>query len=316
MNNYIKASIGVLIIVLISAFIPYTKSYETNINISILDVANQINNPNNWKNWYLPFKKAFKNDSSKYQISENFKENKFAFTVNGELTHVNLFGPTLLVINLENDANTSVVLKAIFTKNDKVKVVQLLKTSFLNYCWLSLTNKKSTYNFAQNLKNYYDTPSLYYGFKIVKTGVADTDFVTTNKTVIKEKTFTVADSLQKTLFAYAKRNNLKCRNFPFLVITNVSSDSVIVTSMLVIIDKKVKLNSEVAYLQMPKNGNMLIGYYKGEYRKRGQIYSSMDKYVTRYGLTKVVSAFEKFLDNKLPKNDSSYVDMALYYPIY
>ncbi len=316
MNNYIKAGIGVLIIVLISAFIPYTQTYETNINASFLDVANQISNPNKWKNWYSPFNKAFKADSTKYQVSQNIKENKFAFTTNGIITQVSLFGPTLLVINFGNDANTTVVLKAMFSKYDKSKLIQKTKTTFLNYCWLSLTNKKSTYYFAQNLKNYFETPFLYYGFKIVKTGVLDTDFVTTNKATTKQKTYTTADSLQKILVSYAKKNNLKYRNFPFLILNNKSADSVNVTNMLVIIDKKIKLNTEVNYLQMPKKGNMLIGYYKGEYHKRGQLYNSMDKYIEKNGLRRVVSTFEKFLDYKLPKSDSSFVNMALYYPIY
>lgn len=316
MNNYIKASAAVFAIVLISAFIPYTQTYETNINASILDVANQINNPIYWKNWYMPFKRAYESDSTKYQITQNIKESKFEFAVEGKITNVKLFGPTLLVINANKDENTNVVLKALFTKNDKVKLVQHLKTSLLNYWWLSLTNKKTAYNFAQNLKKYYDTPSLYYGFKIVKTGVVDTDFVTVSKTVLKTNKYTTANSLQKKLFSYAKKNNLICRNFPFLLFNTVSSDSVLVTSMLAIIDKKVKFNTEVTYFQMPKNGNMLIGYFKGEYRNRGQLYNAMDKYISRNGLTRVVNTFEKFLNNKLPTNDSSKVNLALYYPIY
>ncbi len=316
MKNYLKVAIVICFAILISAFIPYTQTYQTNINASFLDVVNEINHPNNWKNWYIPFKKSFEHDSTKYKITRNIIENKFSISNDGKITEVNLFGPTLLVINFSNDAYTTVVLKVRLSKSDTSTLIQKTKTTLLNYCWLSLTNKKYNYYFAQNFKNYFETPLLYYGFKIVKTGVVDTDFVTTNKATSKQNTYTTADSLQKVLIMYAKKNDLKYRDFPFLIINKKSADSVIVTNMLIITDKKVKYNTEVNYLPMPKQGNMLIGYFKGEYRKRGLLYNSMDKYIARNGLTRVVNTFEKFLDYKLPKNDSSKVDLALYYPIY
>jgi effector-binding domain-containing protein len=229
---------------------------------------------------------------------------------------VTFLGATLLEITFDKDAKTTIFLKALFSKNDKSKVIQISKTSVLNYCWLYLTHKNPNYNIAQNLKNYFNTPMLFYGYKIVKTGVVDTDFVTLSKVVLKQKTYTTAFTLQQSLFDYAKKNDLKCLDYPFLIIYPKTADSAIVTSMLTIIDKKIGYNTQVNYLPMPKNGKMLIGYFKGEYRKRSLLYNAMEKYIARNGTIMVANSFEKFLNKKLPKNDSSVVDMALYYPIY
>lgn len=316
MISYFKISIAVVVAIVILAFVPHTQTYQTNVNASFLDIANQINYANNWKNWYMPFKKSFNTESTKYKINQNYEERKFSITADGKLIDVTFLSATLLEIKSDNDASTSVLLKAVFIKNDKCKLVQITKTSLLNYWWLSFTSKNTTANYAKSLKDYFETPILYYGFKIIKTGVDDTNFVTITKTALKKHTFKIADSLQKVLQAYANKNNFKFSEYPFLMINNKTTDSVMVTNMLVILDKRIDYNNEVNYLKMPKQGNMLIGYYKGKYRNRGLIYNSMDKYIEKNGLTRVVNTFEKFLDKKLPKNDSSVVDMALYYPIY
>lgn len=316
MLNYIKVGVALFLAILILAFVPYTQTYETNINASFLDVAKEINNANNWKSWFIPYKTTYQNNSAKYNVTQNYINQTFSINANGQIMDGKFLGPTLLEIKFDNEVGKTYLLKPVFSKNDKSKLFEVTKTSVLNYCWLYLTNKNKNHNFGKNLNNYFNTPLLYYGFKIEKTGVVDTNFYILTETTLKQNTYNTAQQLREKLLAYAKKNNLGAYDFPFLILTPKTNNLVSVTSLLTAKVEKNNYFNKITYLKMPKNGNMLIGYYKGQYGNRNNLYNAMDKYVNKNGLTRVVNTYEKFLDKKLPKHDTSVVNMALHYPIY
>lgn len=315
MTNYIKA-IVVLIILLLMVFIPVTKTFETTIKASFLNIINEITYPQNWKNWYKPCTDAFNSDSTSYIIHQNFKNNTFTINSGKQLLAVKALSPTLIEIPSKSIFNTSYIFKIIYLNNGEVKVIEASKTSLLIYVWQYLNQTHTTNSFARNLKNYFEDPLIFYGFKIEKNNVVDTTFTSVIKTVLVKDFYKTTLQQHRQLLAYAKEKDLKYRDFPFIIVFKPNRDSVKVTNMLAIIDKKFNVYKYSSYLKMPANGKMLIGYYKGIYKHRSRIYKAMDKYVSTNNQRNIFTPFEKFLNHKIPANDSSVVNMALYYPVY
>jgi effector-binding domain-containing protein len=72
----------------------------------------------------------------------------------------------------------------------------------------------------------------------------------------------------------------------------------------------------VIFMQLPAHGRMLVGYYTGKYGGRDKLYLAMKTYLTDHHLASPEDPYEKYLDDKIPANDSSLVHLQVNFPIY
>ena len=169
---------------------------------------------------------------------------------------------------------------------------------------------------VKSLKPFMETPSLYYGFDIKKTSVPDTAFITSTEVVSKRDRFILLKNTYPILKRFAIKNKVRVIGYPYLNYSSVNADSMRITFMMVI-NKALTLYNEgkINFLAMPKNGNMLVAHYHGEYGKSSEVYTALERYVTDYNLSRVYVPFERYLGN-MPTSNQSIVDMDVFCPVY
>ena len=316
MKLLIKIVVFLFITLIISYFVPIKTSQQTTIKASFIDVANEVNTGDKWKNWYAPIKYAHATSPSSYKLREDYKNHKIYLQTIDNYYEINKYSPAWIELRIGKNIKTTQTIHFTFDKDGYVTINEIQSTSLLNYLLKLVKPDVKHLSIVKSLKPFMETPSLYYGFDIKKTTVPDTAFITSTAVVSKRDRFIMLKNTYPILRQFAIKNKVRVVGYPYLNYSSVNADSIKITTMLVI-NKALTLYDEgkINLFAMPKNGRMLVAHYHGEYGKSSEVYTALDRYASDNNYTRVYVPFERYLGN-VPTSNQSIVDMDVFYPVY
>ena len=193
-------------------------------------------------------------------------------------------------------------------------VVSDTKTTMINTLFANDRQHEIANEICKNLKEFMETPGLYYGFPIHVRGVIDSNVAVLKKTVAVNEKFSILPRLLEDLKRYASTNKLTVMQPPMLQFDQFGKDSLNIVMMLAV-NKPGPNENSIRCGKMPARGRMLVGRFEGKFIDRTQLNGALDKYIVDKNLESIVSSYEKYFSYPLPEHDSSEVDLEIYYPI-
>jgi effector-binding domain-containing protein len=307
--------ISLFLVLLVAAvfFLPLTITarFEAKVALPINEISPQITDFRNWVKWYPGLA-----DEDTTQISFSHADSMVK-AGNLELRKSTL-SPAAVNLLVRQGSLYSFQTIQLFPDSfgfaTKVNwTEQLTPVNWIKYKFgMSSTSGSGLREF----KKFADDPSRFFGFPIEIRPVPDPLVITKRKRVLKSQQFICLRNLYDDLFQFARNNHLLSdSNTTRLGAFNpAGNDSVDVMAGIPVAEKTATANG-ISYLEMPKNGKMLVGYYEGPYNGIRNLYTAMLKYVMLRTLTHVAAPFEKYLTRPKNAEDSLHMKIELYVPI-
>jgi effector-binding domain-containing protein len=307
-----KVILPILILITIALFfIPFHQQKTILIKSPFLNTYSLLANPAKWEKWRPDLRKVLIADSNKISIKKD--TNSFLIEYENQELGVKYKGNTFEIDETSNGKNASYRYSIIPVADkflNKTIIVVDDKTNALNY----LIGKFGTSSFSDthidDFKNYMETDSLRYEFKIFKTGVPDSTLIVMQKEVSEKDKFTEAAKIMSTLEQYIKTNNIKQMQ-PVIAQFNQNIKDSVHLKVGFFINKEVKSANGIEFTRMPKGGPLYAVKFKGEFSKRGEAYEALTQYFTDNSHQMVLLPFETYLDNKLPVSDNDIVNIQV-----
>jgi hypothetical protein len=314
MRRFVIAII-ILGILFAACFIPVVKHSETTIEASIIDVSLQLNNAEKWKLWHIPLTQAFRAEPSGYVVQNQDSENRFTITT-PQLSY-SIANPIagnfeIEVLHKKKRWNCQLSL-SVLPQTNFTKLEAETKTRLINAIFSS-DNEEIGKKIGKHLKEFMETPGLYYGFPIQIKPVVDSNVAVLKKTVSSDEKFTSLPRLLKHLEQYVSKHKLQVLQPPMLQFQQPGKDSLAIVMMLAL-NKPGPDENGIKCSKMPANGRMLVGRFSGKFVDRTQLAAAMDKFIFDKNLENLATNYEKYYSRPLPVNEASEVDMEMYYPI-
>ena len=304
--------ISLMLIVGLSFLIPVEQQKTVLINSSFFNVYQQLINGNNWINWRKDFKR---HNNSSASIVVKKRSNGYELLLGSIIVDVTPVNGYSFEVK-EDSANKS--------ENYSYTI---FPDKLPNVTTFTITRKRSIWHaaidginggllaetHANDLKKYMESTALYYGYEIVRSKVIDTEIVVLRQSCPAKSKFTVAAKELATLYSYISSKGLK-QTQPYIAqFISKNNDSVQVNIGLPV-DKKTAAVQPLALMQMPAAGTLYIVYYQGKFNERSNAYDAVEKYFRDKQLTKLMPPFETYINNKIPKSDTSKVDIQINFP--
>ena len=304
-----------LLIALIAAcFIPFTQQSSITIKSPFLNSYTFLANPVKWEKWLPDLRKMLNSDTGKALIEKD----SGSFNIKYKNFQLNVIhrGLTFAVIE-QNDSHSFNYTYNLAPVNDKfldkTTITANVKTNLLHY----LFNKagSSADGHLSELKNFFETDSLLYGYKIFKIHVPDSTLITIRKEVLKADRFTEANEMLATLQQYVQMQHVKQTQPIIAQFLPKGQDSTQLT-VGIFINKKVLSGGNVTYESMPIRGTWYFDQYKGKFNDRKKAVNALQQYFSDHEIGQAILPFDSYLDNKLPTSDSSEVNIQVNFPTY
>lgn len=310
-----KVVISLLVLVVLSlCFIPFRQQKTVNIQAQYFITLQQLLKPENWQNWQPDVYKAWKKDSTQVKIS---KSNKiFTITVPGIIFNIDHTGGFALKIDKKINGKNSTYTCIVLPNNLKgTTFIKVVKRSSLVQLLSNYLSKKPTDPDMAALKNYLEDAKLYYGFDIKKTTVTDSNVVVIKKLVAATNRLDEIAEIRLNLQEFIKKNQLK-EVQPVIADIRKSGLDSLRLMIGIPIDRQTVSKGKVIFMHLPSHGRMLTGLYTGKYIGREKLYQAMRSYLTDHNFSTPEDPYEKYLDNKIPASDSSFVHLQVNFPIF
>ena len=193
---------------------------------------------------------------------------------------------------------------------DSTEIITSEKTTILGSIINKFKEKSEPFEHIKEFKLYMETPSLYYGFNIVKKRVTDTNIIVLKKLVLTKDKFTEAKKSFEKLKLYLVKNHLK-QTQPLMAQYIAKANDSIEVNIGIPIDKVAKSTNEIHFLRMPNTGSLYILNFSGKFKDRIKAYSSVKNYFDDKHLTMPILPFEIYLNNKLPTSENDTINIEL-----
>jgi len=314
-----KIVLPLLLIVLAAAlfFIPVNQEKTVSVNAPFLNVFTAVFTPNKWVNWQASLRKATVTDSGKITFQK--QRGRFTIKYDSLLISVKQTGTRAEITQTAGTTLShytyDIVPGTFDKKQGNTEVIASREVSLFGYLKGLLGSTDFSDSHIDDIKTYFETDSLLYGFKVFKNGVPEADLIEVSKLVLKKDKFTTAAALLADLQAYVKKNNIKQMQPLIAQFLRKGTDSTKV-NVGFFIDRQVKPDNIVHYVRMPLGGALYVAAYHGPFNKRQKVYNALDQYFTDHLYTQAIVPFEMYLDNKLPTSDTSKVNIRLNYTAY
>jgi effector-binding domain-containing protein/Zn/Cd-binding protein ZinT len=298
------------VLLLIVFFIPVTQQKSLLIKSSFFNVYKQLTNADKWKNWRPDLRKAYESDSTKIVI----KKDSSSFTIDNAAIHLQVKSAGSEFTVSEQDSNKTV--------NYSYSVIP---DKFPNKTWITVFKHTNIFGYlthgfgqvtfsdthADDLKNFMETDSLIYGYKIYKTRVPESNLIVIRKEVLAKDKFSEAAAMFATLQHYVATHGLK-QTQPVIAqfLPKGTTDSAQVNIGL-FIDREIGSDKVVTFTRMPKGGPLYSAKFKGKFSERKKAYAGLQQYFTDHLYQSAILPFETYLDNKLPTSDTGKVNMQI-----
>lgn len=309
-----KKKVILLILILITIalfFIPFQQQKTILIKSPFLNTYSLLANPSKWEKWRPDLRKAMIADSNKIAVKKD--TNSFHIKYENHELEVKYKGNTFQIDETTNGKNANYRYSLVPVADkflNKTIIVADDKTNGLNYLIGKFWAPSLSDTHIDEFKNYMDTDSLRYGFKILKTGVPDSTLIVMQKEVSEKDKFTEAAKILATLQQYVKTNNIKQMQ-PVIAQFNQNIKDSVQVKVGFFINKEVKSANGIEFNRMPKGGPLYAVKFKGEFSKRHEAYDALKQYFTDHSYQLVLLPFETYLDNKLPVNDNDTINIEV-----
>jgi len=307
-----KVILFLLIIVIFALFfIPVHQQKTILIKSRFLNTYSQLTNPAKWEKWLPDLRKTMITDSGKISILKDTN----SFVIKNEKNKLEVtYKGNMFEINENKDGKKANYRYAVIPVADKFlnKTIIVVddKTNALKY----LIGKFSAPSFSEthvdDFKNYMETDSLLYGFKIFKTEVPESTLIVMQKEVSEKDKFIGAAKVLAALQQYIKTNNIKQMQ-PLIAQFNQNIKDSVEVKVGFFIDREVKSANGVHFTRMPKGGPLYAVIFKGEFSKRGIAFDALKQYFADHSHQMVLLPWETYLNNKLPVNDNDTVNIQV-----
>lgn len=314
-----KIILPLLLVALIAALflIPVNQEKTVSVNAPFLNVYTTLFNAGKWLNWQGSLRRAVAADSAGISIQKQ----QGSFAIKYDSLRINTKEKeTVLQVNQEAGGKTSeytytIVPGEFDKKQGNTEVTVSREGSLFSYLKNLLVSSDFSDTHIDDIKPYFETDSLLYGFKIIKTGVPEANLIEASRTVLKKDKFATAAALLSDLQAYMSKNNVKQMQPLIAQFLRKGRDSSKV-NVGFFIDKAVSSDQLVRFVRMPLGGALYVATYHGPFNKRQKVYSAVNQYFTDHLYQQAIVPFEMYLDNKLPKSDTSRVNIRVNYTAY
>jgi effector-binding domain-containing protein len=303
-----------VLVVLVIFFFPYKQQKTVHIHANYFIAFQQLQKPENWKNWQPNLYNAWKKDSSQVKITK--KSKGFSFEAPGIAFNVNTAEGFAFKVDKKNGGkNSTYTYVAIPDNHDGSALILVIKRSNLFESVYNFFSKNLNKSDILYLKNYLEDARLYYGFDIKSTTVTDSNIVVIKKVVAAKNKLNEIAQIQLALKDFIQKHQLKAVQPVIADIRDATADSVRIM-IGIPVDKQTVSAGKVKFMHIPEHGKMLTGTYTGKYSGRQRLYVAMKSYLTDHNLATPEDPYEKYLDNKIPVNDTSVVRLQVNFPIY
>jgi effector-binding domain-containing protein len=298
-----------LLAILATCFIPFTQQKTITVKSSFFNTYQQLAKAENWKKWRVDLRNESAADSNK--ISAEQDTNRFKLKGTNIELQVRVNGYSFEIYeddsNKEFNYSYTVVPEKI---PNATSIIVAEKTNVLKYLLEKVTKKSFSETHIDDFSHFMGNPDLYYGYKIIKRKVTDTNMVVLNKVVLsKDKFIEVAKTLV-TLKQYLASKNIQQSQPLIAQFIKKANDSVLVNVGLPI-SKKIIPNKPIAFMGMPEHANLYTVRFHGKFKERTKAYNAVQRYFSDRNMFLPILPFETYLDNKLPKNDSDIVNIQI-----
>ncbi|MDR0793174.1 MAG: hypothetical protein LBE82_07680 [Chitinophagaceae bacterium] len=307
-----KIGIGVMALVLcgiiISGFVHVSVQKYYPVHKYFFNAANNFYDPAIWNKWYR----------GNIENSTLAKDGSFIIKTQDRTIEVKNSGGYDFAIT-ENKGNQKKYYYCVFqpsARNDSCGVYVRYEKTLLNALFPFLSSSADFDKQIPQFKNYMEDDFLYYGYHINIGQVEDTAVLFILKKVPVNNYLQALNAFYAKLDSFVRANNRKILQPPIVHFAEFAKDSIGLMIGVAVDNNNVPEDSVVHKADMPPKGRMLIGLYKGKFAERTLLYKAMQNYINDYKLKQVASEFEKYMDNKLPVNDSSEINIKLYFPVY
>ncbi|MGI4803122.1 MAG: hypothetical protein ACRYFL_00010 [Janthinobacterium lividum] len=293
-------------------FLPFKQQKAVNIKVQYFITLQQLLQPENWKKWQPQVKQAWEKDSAQVKISK--RNTVFTIQIPGSAITFTAHGFDFYVDKNSIWKNSSYRMIAIPVLKDGTAMVHIeQKKTLLNRLFEFFGQKPS--NDIEQLKQYLENTRLYYGFDIRRTTVTDSNIVVEKKTVLLQNKALEIAQTEQDLKDFIRQKDLKIVQPIVADIREAGKDSLRIMIGLPV-NKQAISAGKIKFMHLPSHGRMLTGLYYGKYSGRQKLYLAMKTYITDHHLASPEDPYEKYLDNKIPVSDTSFVHLQVNFPIY
>ncbi|MGZ3764302.1 MAG: hypothetical protein ACXVA2_06540 [Mucilaginibacter sp.] len=298
------------LIILAACFIPFTQQKNVIVKASFFDSYQQLSKADNWKKWRTDLRKALLADSTK--ISDKQDTNGFELNYADTKLRVRLVNGNSFSIN-ENNANkeSEYSYTVVPQKMSNVtSVIVIEKTNFIKYLANLIDNRSFEGTHIADYKSFMENPDLFYGYKIVKSKVIDTSIVVLKRVVLAKNKFSEAAKSLAILNQYIASKGLK-QTQPLMAQFFPKANDSVQLNIGLPVNGKVTATKPIAFMEMPKSGNLYVVKYHGKFSDRLKVYAAVQKFFNDRTLPMPILPFETYLDNKLPQSDSDTINIQI-----
>jgi effector-binding domain-containing protein len=306
--------ISAVLILLALFFIPVTQQSTISIKSPFLTVYNELFNPENWKTWRPDLSKVNSADSNKIVIKKTVN----LFTITSPVNKIVVKSEAAMFdVKEDNDAKSAnysylvipdtVPIRTLITVSKNINLLSYLFTQF------NPTSFSDTH--INDFKHFMETDSLYYGYRIFKTKIPGDNLIVTTHLILAKDKFSEAGKMLATLRQYAKQNNLKQLQ-PLIAQFLIKGNDSAQVKIGLFIDKEVKSDKDIQFTRMPKGGPLYAAKYHGPFIGRQKVYNGIHQFFIDHSHQSAVLPFETYLDDKLPTNDTSKINIQVNFTTY
>lgn len=304
-----------LLAVLIAGYfiiIPVEKSVV--IHAPMFNTTAELRKPAEWIKWH-PTLTAACIDSNICSTVFDSSTNAFGIKSPQATINVSNRGPIFNVTET-GDNNSSYVYTIIPSiKDDSTSILIEAKQSLLQALFTGFSSKCYAAAAIDSLKSFMETPAKYYGFNIQLKPVLDSDVVTTTRKVIAANQFAALHDMLTDVTNYIIANHLT-KTAPIMVHYQQKNNDSLDLMMGIPVNKSSAPAGNVSCMRLTPNGRMVTTYYKGSFSGRAAVYKAHQRYISDHFLRPAAVGFEKYLNNSMPVNDSSQVEILLCSPVF
>jgi effector-binding domain-containing protein len=287
---------------------------EIEIASPIDHVTGQFTDLRNWRNWnpelHALDTASFNYSRLSFQVNSILQASTHQFTI--------LKNSAAYILVKEQTGNTKEY-HSIYAFSDSLgsftRVIWIRALSPFQWIKETLFPRNEMENGLAHLKNFIEDPNQYYGFPIAIAPIEDTLVLTSTTRVLKKDLIKTILSLNHQIRQNAASNHIVLDQPLMASINPIQRDSIQVTAGIPVSEVK-PINKDLAYLQMPKAGRMVIINYVGSYSGLAAAYTAMDKYIAEKRLHRAAIAYEKFLSGPPIEADNRQMTIKLCSPVF
>lgn len=299
-----------------ACFIPVTQQKSALVKSPFLMIYSVLSNPLQWEQLDTTLKKAAIADSAKISVEKT--NSSFRIHYMGIHIEVQMKGGGFFVnenINGKKASYNYLLIPVADKFYNKTTVVSEEKTTVLNYLIENIRPSSSGNNHLAALKNFMETDSLHYGFKIFSTGVPESNLIVMRKEVVKKDKFAEASKMLRLLQQFVKTNNVK-QMYPVIAQYLPKGNDSAQVNVGLYINREVTSGNGVVFTRMPKGGPLYAALFKGQFSKREKAYEALSQYFSDHSYQTAILPFETYFDNKLPVSDNDTISIQVNFSTY